>query len=335
MNDQATYASYCRGFTKLSIWYARKRILEGISDFENALNERVNIFRNTSLFKDGKHPAQGDVIPDWNALLEKVERIFDRHIADEDTTELEQQSLDVFWPVLEERAKTHKRWTPTPEQRPYEAWSFDYRSDDRMNIHIANAYAPDSPLSEKRVQFAAALTRLLEDSQKNRPDVEVVACGSWLNSVPTFLDLFTDTWKTSGQAGRNVGYNLQLMHMAGRVENRQQEISQISMGLKSLARELNVAVLALSQLSRAVESRTDHRPMLSDLRESGSIEQDADVVLMLVREEYYNPTEENRGMAEIIVGKQRNGPTGTFKLAFLHKYTRFESLSNRESSQPQ
>ncbi|MCH7589984.1 replicative DNA helicase, partial [PVC group bacterium] len=127
---------------------------------------------------------------------------------------------------------------------------------------------------------------------------------------------------------------LQLMHTAGRAENRQQEISQISMGLKSLARELDVAVLALSQLSRAVESRTDHRPMLSDLRESGSIEQDADVVLMLVREEYYNPTEENRGIAEIIVGKQRNGPTGAFKLAFLHKYTRFESLSNRESSQP-
>jgi hypothetical protein len=208
MTDQTTYASYCRGFTKLSIWYARKRILEGTSDFENALNERVNIFRNTSLFKDGKHPAQGDVIPEWNALLEKVEKIFDRHIADDDTTELEQQSLDVFWPVLEERVKSHKRWTPTFEQRPYEAWSFDYRSDDRMNIHIANTYAPNSPLSEKRVQFAAALIRLLEDSQKNRPDIEIVACGSWLNSLPTFLDLFTDAWKTSGTAGRNVGYKL-------------------------------------------------------------------------------------------------------------------------------
>ncbi len=112
-----------------------------------------------------------------------------------------------------------------------------------------------------------------------------------------------------------------------RYENRQQEISTISRGLKGLAKELNIPVVALSQLSRAPEQRMgDHRPQLSDLRESGSIEQDADVVLFIFREEKYKPTEENRGIAEIIISKQRNGPTGMFKLAFIDRFTRFENL---------
>lgn len=118
---------------------------------------------------------------------------------------------------------------------------------------------------------------------------------------------------------------LQLMQGKQGMENRQQEISDISRSLKELARELSLPLIALSQLSRAVESRTDHRPQLSDLRESGAIEQDADVVVLLLREEYYNPTEENRGKAEVIIAKQRNGPVGTFKLTFLHEYTRFEN----------
>ncbi len=120
---------------------------------------------------------------------------------------------------------------------------------------------------------------------------------------------------------------LQMMRGFGRTESRQQEISQISRSLKLLAKELNVPVIAVSQLSRAVESRHDKRPQLSDLRESGSIEQDADLVLLLMREEYYNPTEENQGVAEIIVAKQRNGPTGTIKLAFIKEYARFENLA--------
>ena len=112
-----------------------------------------------------------------------------------------------------------------------------------------------------------------------------------------------------------------------RYENRQQEISTISRGLKGLAKELNIPVVALSQLSRAPEQRMgDHRPQLSDLRESGSIEQDADVVLFIFREEKYKPTEENRGIAEIIISKQRNGPTGMIKLAFIDSFTRFENL---------
>lgn len=119
---------------------------------------------------------------------------------------------------------------------------------------------------------------------------------------------------------------LQLMEEPSRSENRQQEIAVISRSLKALARELEVPVVAVSQLSRAPE-RELRRPRLSDLRESGAIEQDADVVLMLFREDYYNPTDENRGQAEVIIAKQRNGPTGTVKLAFIREYTRFETLA--------
>ncbi len=122
---------------------------------------------------------------------------------------------------------------------------------------------------------------------------------------------------------------LQLMSgSTQRYENRTQEISQISRGLKGIAKELSIPVIAVSQLSRAVESRTgEHRkPQLSDLRESGSIEQDADIVMFIYREEMSNPTEENLGRAELIIGKQRNGPTGTVNLAFSKEFTRFDSL---------
>ncbi len=121
---------------------------------------------------------------------------------------------------------------------------------------------------------------------------------------------------------------LQLMSGFGRMENRTQEISGISRGLKALAKELDVPVVALSQLSRAPEQRagSDHRPQLSDLRESGSIEQDADVVAFIYREEVYKPNDENAGLAELIISKQRNGPTGTVKLAFQKQYTRFQTL---------
>ncbi|HPC78329.1 MAG TPA: DnaB-like helicase C-terminal domain-containing protein, partial [bacterium] len=119
---------------------------------------------------------------------------------------------------------------------------------------------------------------------------------------------------------------LQLMNSGARVENRVQEISKISRDLKAMSRELNIPVITLSQLSRAVEQRQDKRPQLSDLRESGAIEQEADLVLFLYREEYYNKDTPEKGTCEVILAKHRNGPTGTIKLGFNKEIMKFEDL---------
>jgi replicative DNA helicase len=133
----------------------------------------------------------------------------------------------------------------------------------------------------------------------------------------------------NGNLGLIVIDYLQLMEGAG--DNRVQELSRITRSLKGLARELSVPVIALSQLSRGVEARTNKRPMLSDLRESGSIEQDADIVMMLYRDEYYSPDTPDRGIAEVIIAKHRNGPTGTIKLLFDPQFTKFKNLAKQNS----
>ena len=124
---------------------------------------------------------------------------------------------------------------------------------------------------------------------------------------------------------------IQLLNAGSKIESRQQEISFISRSLKALAKDLNIPVLALSQLSRAVENRTDHRPIMSDLRESGAIEQDADVILFIYRKYVYSRDEEDKGLGEIIVGKHRNGPTGSIDISFLSQYAKFENLSRMQS----
>ncbi len=123
---------------------------------------------------------------------------------------------------------------------------------------------------------------------------------------------------------------LQLITVRGKMDNRQQEISEISRQLKSIARELDVPVIALSQLSRAVEQRQDKRPMLSDIRESGSIEQDADLVAFLYREDYYDPETENKNIIEVILAKHRNGPTGKVELLFMKNYNKFVNIEKKD-----
>ena len=130
-----------------------------------------------------------------------------------------------------------------------------------------------------------------------------------------------------GRLGLIVVDYLQLMTSIKDNENRATEISEISRSIKALAKELQVPVIALSQLSRKVEERNDKRPLMSDPRESGAIEQDADIILMMYREEYYKPDTTEKGVAEVIIGKHRNGPTGTVTLTFLGEYTRFESFA--------
>jgi replicative DNA helicase len=174
---------------------------------------------------------------------------------------------------------------------------------------------------------------------------KLIAAASRLSEAPIYID---DTpaitvlemkakarrLKAEVNLGLIVLDYLQLMRSSGYKDSREQEISDISRSLKALAKELNVPVVALSQLNRKVEDRQNKRPQMADLRDSGAIEQDADVIAFIYRDEVYDKSEENpeKGMAEIIIGKQRNGPTGMVKLAFLEKYTRFENLARDTDS---
>ena len=193
--------------------------------------------------------------------------------------------------------------------------------------------------SEARVNSVKLRTGYL--AQSDWPNLTSAA--GRLSEAPIFIDDSADlsTLDLRARARRLMAEHplslividyLQLMHGRSTAESRQLEISEISRGIKALAKELNVPVVALSQLSRAVENRTDKRPLLSDLRESGSIEQDADVVMFIYRDEVYHNDSPDMGKAEILVRKQRNGPIGDIKLAFLKDFTRFENLSRFEDT---
>ena len=164
----------------------------------------------------------------------------------------------------------------------------------------------------------------------------LVESGSKIGGCPLYIDDTSKTVKEIRSKCRQLRLEqdlqmiiidyLQLMDSTGRTDSRQQEISEISRSLKLMAKELEIPVVALSQLSRAVEGRTDHRPMLSDLRESGAIEQDADMVMFIYRDEVYKPDTDKKNIAEIIIAKHRSGPIGTIELAWLPEYTMFHNL---------
>ncbi|MFH0754074.1 MAG: replicative DNA helicase [Candidatus Omnitrophota bacterium] len=187
--------------------------------------------------------------------------------------------------------------------------------------------------SQARVDASKVRTGMLASSDwplLTRAAAKLSSAPFFIDDTPAISPLELRAKARRLKAAHDIGLvvvdYLQLMRASVKSENRQQEISEISRSLKALARELRVPVIAISQLSRAVESRQDHRPMLSDLRESGAIEQDADVVVLLVREEYYDAKPENIGLADIIIAKQRNGPTDTVKLRFSKQFVRFDNL---------
>ncbi|KFL37587.1 replicative DNA helicase [Arenimonas donghaensis] len=185
-----------------------------------------------------------------------------------------------------------------------------------------------------RINATRLRTGQLEDEDWSRVNMAI----KMLSEVKVFIDdtpaLSPDVLRSKARRikrehdlGLIVVDYLQLMQVPGTGENRTNEISEISRSLKALAKELNVPVVALSQLNRGLESRTDKRPVMADLRESGAIEQDADIIMFIYRDEYYHKDSADKGLAEVIIAKQRSGPTGTLKLKFFGEYTRFDNLA--------
>ena len=203
MEKDSVHINYVREFTKLSLWFVHKRLCEGENDFETLVNGRVNIYRNTSLYDGKHHPANGEAAPEWAEILKELRTIFNRYMDEASTEQLEAAGLDLLWPHLKKRRGA----LPPPETRPYECWTYDY-GEDRLNIHIFNVYQPQSPLSDMWGPFAASLIRLLQDSHVRRPDVEIVRCGSWLNSAPPFQKLFPERWTQSAEPRPEVRYTM-------------------------------------------------------------------------------------------------------------------------------
>jgi len=180
-------------------------------------------------------------------------------------------------------------------------------------------------------------TRLRNGKLTDEDWPRVDSAVSMLQAAPIFIDdgaalTPTEVRSRARRLKREHGLGLivvdylQLMQVSGNVENRATELSEISRSLKALAKELDVPVIALSQLNRSVEQRNDKKPVMSDLRESGALEQDADLIVFIYREEVYDRDTPRKGIADIIIGKQRNGPVGEFRLTFLGEFTRFENL---------
>ncbi|MCA9484730.1 MAG: replicative DNA helicase [Nitrospina sp.] len=222
------------------------------------------------------------------------------------------------------------RFAATKRQKPVGLFSLEM-SKEQIGLRLL--------CSEARISSVKLRTGFIPSSSWG----DLTAAAGRLSEAPLFiddsadlspLDLRARARRLMAEHGLSlivIDY-LQLMHGRSGTESRQLEISEISRSIKGLAKELNVPIIALSQLSRAVESRTDKRPLLSDLRESGSIEQDADVVMFIYRDEVYNPESPDVGVAEILIRKQRNGPIGDARLAFTKDCTRFDNLSRFEDS---
>ncbi|MBQ6376657.1 MAG: replicative DNA helicase [Lachnospiraceae bacterium] len=220
------------------------------------------------------------------------------------------------------------------EMRPCALFSLEMSAEQLMNRLIS---------LESRVDSAKIRTGKLSDDEWSKV-VEasgiIANSGLIIDDTPgiTLQEFRSKARKYKLEAGIEIIFidYLQLMAGGGRTgENRQQEISDISRALKSLARELNIPIVALSQLNRGVEMREDHRPMLSDLRESGAIEQDADVVMFIYRDDYYHKDAEEKNVAEVIIAKQRNGPIGTIKLVWLPEYTMFRNIKKQDERRGQ
>jgi hypothetical protein len=197
---------YIQEFTRLSLWYANKRLQENLGDLEDTVNLRVNLYRNTSLYDGNHRPATGYEDPVWNEIVAKLGEIFNQH--GNDSEAVETKGLAFLWPLMEARIREKGNEQPKLGDRSYECWNHDYKREGTVSIHIANVYQPGSPLSDMLVQFAASLIRLLRDSQVRRPDVNVVRCGSWMNSAPRFQMLFPNTWKQSAEKRKEIRYTM-------------------------------------------------------------------------------------------------------------------------------